>query len=244
MHWLKQEILRNNSGGDCDIEGFHDMQTQWLEFRLHELFGMWSLCCNAFAFPVTLELSLPLQVLLNNGNRSAGCRSWCRGTANTILSLRVALQTGSPVFPTAEHPIMAGAFQLHFWSTFICVCDLQDWPVSWINAEAAGMRGDWLQKSFLITLKCVWTPPLVPSRAALCRAVPQPRAKHIWREVLLSICGDARKWHPARTTPLKIHSWGTSQTSALNWVSPWNCYRMSLKTQKEQVCIYYGWFFL
>lgn len=122
MHWLKQEILWNNSVGDCDIEGFHDMQTQWLEFRLHKLFGMWTLCCNAFAFPVTLELCLPLQVLLNNGNRSAGCRSWCRGTANTILNLRVALQTGSHVFPTTEHPVMAGAFRLHFWSTFFCVC--------------------------------------------------------------------------------------------------------------------------
>lgn len=26
------------------------------------------------------------------------------------------------------------------------VCELQDWPVNWINAQWAGMRGDWLQK--------------------------------------------------------------------------------------------------
>lgn len=174
--------------------------------RIQVTWAIWNVntLLNAFTFPVTLELYLPLQVLLNNGSRSAGCRSWCRGTADPILSLRVVLQTGSICSP----PLNTQLWLEHFNCTSEAHLSVSVSPETGLWIESMHSEQGWgdtdFRNAFLVTLKCVWTPPSVPSRGALCRAVPQPRAKHIWRGVLLNIGGDARMWLPIMTAPLKL----------------------------------------
>lgn len=122
--------------------------------QVTQLFGMWTLCCNAFAFPVTLELCLPLSVLLSHGAALQGAEGdaghWGHHTqpeGATSGWLCPAPLSWAP-HPWLEH---CSCISKHiFLSLFV--------SSSWINAEWAGMRGGWLQRCISdLTEMCVDT---------------------------------------------------------------------------------------